>query len=164
MANRISQIKNTIKDFKDIFEEDVLQNLDNLIKTDSPEIYLPDINLDSLEQGLALKENVGFISIQETYKEEVVAYVYRFFTLEYQCLFCKNNTSDHVDNFSFHYDKTENNIPHPPHLSTMFRSLRYYSRDIELREFLEFIEDTFFIRDQGNLVRKNGHLWDSRFI
>ncbi len=170
MSNRESKIKILIKKrFGDIFEGVVVDRLDGLIKKiplseGGYEIRIPDVSPNSTNYGLPLKDGVGYISIQETFKGGVVSYVYRFATCEYECLFSRvyKDVSE-PRNFSFHYDKDENNKPHPPHITVVLRSLRYPSEEITLEGFLEFIRETFFTMSQGNLCRKQGNIWDSRF-
>lgn len=170
MANREAQIKDLIKkEFRDIFETEVLANLDRLIKKiplseKGLEIRLPDVPPGVPDSGLPLEDGVGYISIQETFRGEVVSYVYRFATHEYECLFSGVNKGIFgPEDFCFHYDKDENNKPHSPHITVVLRSLRYPSKEIKLKEFLEFIRGTFFTMSQGKLCRKQGNIWDGRF-
>jgi len=166
MSNRVSQIKNIINNYNDIFDSSVVTNLNNLIKIDGEEIYFPYIPQYSPELGLKLKDDVGVITIQETYKNNsVVSYIYRFTSLKYEYIFyrCKSNDNC-LGLYSFHYDLEENDDHHPPHVTSMLPSIRHYSKKIDLEDFLNFIQSNFYCNLQGITTCKMGNIWDNRFI
>ncbi len=166
MARRKTKIKILIQEYKDIFEPTVNERIDDLIKEDLPAIYLPYTPMNSVKEGLPLRDGVGFITIEEIFKNEcVVEYIYRFTSTEYNYLFSRKAFESMSNgDYSFHYDKVENDIPHPPHITSIFPSIRWISKAISLEDFLSFIRTTFFKIENGKYIRKTGNLWDSRFV
>ena len=128
MARRRTQIKILINEYRDIFEPYVNEQIDGLIKEDLPAIYLPYTPMNSVKEGLPLRDGVGFITIEEIFKNDcVVEYIYRFTSTEYNYLFARNAFEAMNNGFySFHYDKVENNIPHYPHITSIFPSIRWF--------------------------------------
>jgi len=158
MANRDVQVKIILNEFKHLFADADEWKINNL-KTGGNILYVPyRINLDE-NDGLLLKNNAGFISIQETFdQDKVLSYVYRFSSKEYQCLTCKYDITSDVIPLGFHYDSCENDLPHEPHVSVIYPSIRYISKKIELREFLSFIQNNFFV----NRSNPGSCIWDNR--
>ncbi|XOB46321.1 MAG: hypothetical protein ACKKMV_02630 [Candidatus Nealsonbacteria bacterium] len=161
MAKRAVKIKIIIEGFKNLFD---FQGQPLPLKFKKGLIYVPDrTSLRDRRAGLKLKDNVGFITIKEIVKgNRCVGYVYRFCSSEYECLTYResDNIDDRCRDFSFHYQKCEDNTPHDPHVSVLYPSIRYHSREIGLKEFLFFIKETFFTPEG---TRKKDPIWCNRF-
>ena len=164
MSNVDAKIKIIFREFRDIFDNwhNNYPSIKKSVGQDNGQImYIPnnvEVFSNSLD-GLKLKDGIGFITIQQIVNKagETVAYNYRFVSSEYEYLVCKKNVGncDIQGNFHFHFDKCENNIPHKPHVSVMSPSFRYISSDIDLRKFLEFIRDNFYLPQNAFAKREN---------
>ncbi|MFA6547404.1 MAG: hypothetical protein WCT11_00475 [Candidatus Magasanikbacteria bacterium] len=129
-------------------------------------VYIPDENITQGLSGVKLKDDVGYIAIQQEVNKsgDIVSYVYKFISAEYEYLMCrKYSKTDDMGIFNFHFDKCENDFPHKPHITVINRSIRYISKEIKLGEFLEFIRDHFYVLKGGEFVKKAGNIWDNRF-
>lgn len=175
MSSRVSQLKNIlINDYGSLFEEQTVA-LINPKSTGSRSgektIYLPESNLKG-ENSINLVCGVGSITIQETVdkNDTVIGYIYRFFSNEYICdtyriseIASTSLEKDEQKIFSFHYDRTVDNIPHPPHVTVGHPTIRYISKEIKIQEFLDFIKDTFFSYGAGGkLITKKDPIWCNR--
>ncbi|HCY17744.1 TPA: hypothetical protein DHT42_00885 [Candidatus Nomurabacteria bacterium] len=168
MSNVDAKIKITFREFKDIFENWDKNYPPSKKSGDGRVVYIPDENVEihnNLLNGLKLKNEVGFITIQQTIDKngEPVSYIYRFVSSEYEYLICKRNVNncDNQGNFYFHFDKCEDDRPHKPHISVMSPPFRYISNHIELKEFLEFIRDNFY-SPRGNVLIKKENILANR--
>jgi hypothetical protein len=165
MSNVDAKIKMTFREFKDIFEGWHQNYPPSKKSSDGKILYIPDDNVEIYNNslnGLKLKDEVGFITLQQTVNKngEPIAYTYRFISSEYEYLVCKKNIADcdNQGNFYFHFDKCEDDKPHKPHISVMSPSFRYMSNHIELEEFLEFVRDNFYSPQGNTLVKKENLL------
>jgi len=160
MSSRISQVKVILgSKFKHLFK-----NPEKIeVKKSNESIFVPD---EGLTRTVPLKDGVGAISICEKIKNDnVVFYIYRFESHQYNCLTGKINSEEtsECENFYFHYDKCENDEPHPPHLTVIYPDIRYISKHISLEDFLLQIQNTFFIPDSlGRMMAKKDCLWFSK--
>lgn len=164
IETRKTQIKDTFRSHRAILDESAsIKPIDSRGKTVSL-IYVPrDVNLNNPSEGVPLKEGVGFLSLREEVDNNgnVLGYLYRFTSDEYIYIAEKKNYG--VDDwmkegfFNFHYQKDQQHDG--PHVSFLHSSIRYISREIDLNEFLDFIERTFFV----NGSRNNSLPWHSRF-
>lgn len=171
MPNRESQIRSILSKYKYLFEEEVGSRGIALGPKSSDgyqQIWVPKyLPRDAKQNSLRLKDEVGFISIQETVKSgegEPVAYCYSFESNQYLCTTSCTITGqeDKEKTFWFHYDKEKDNIPHYPHVSILYRPIRYFSKPLKLDEFLSFIRDTFFEELAGAWNKRQTQIWASR--
>jgi hypothetical protein len=160
MANRETQIKILYNKYSHLFGCPINSIA---IKKEKNLIHSP-FSGRSYMDGIPLKDGVGFITISELYEsDEVKSYTYRFFSKEYKCItICTSDNSRDKQAFEFHYDKVKDDIPHKPHLSIIYTDIRYLTEKITLEQFLMFIQETFFVRDEGKFKRKQGKLWANR--
>jgi len=173
MANVEANIKKVFKDFKDIFEnwDGNYPPMKKLVGKDSRiMVYIPkktSISDSSGLDGINLKNGVGVIAIRQELDKSgtTISYTYKFISSEYEHLICKKKCQDNtVVDFYFHFDKCEEDKPHEPHITVINPSIRYISRDIKLDEFLEFIRCHFYSQSGGDLVKRDGNIWDSRYV
>lgn len=170
MPNRESQIRIILSRYKYLFEEEVGNRIALGPKSSDgyQSIWIPKyLPRGAKQNGLRLKDGVGFISILETVKSgegEPVAYCYSFESDQYLCTTSCTITGqeDKEKTFWFHYDKEKDNIPHYPHVSILYRPIRYFSKPLKLDEFLFFIGDTFLEESAGVWSRKQAPIWASR--
>lgn len=163
IETRKTQIKAVFRNHRTILDSSVgIKPIDSRGKTYNL-IYVPKrVDHGDPRQGLALKEGVGYLSITEEVNSrgERIGYVYRFTSDEYTYIADKKSGGGDwmPDNFfNFHYQKDKNHDW--PHVSFLHPSIRYISRDITLDDFLNFVENTFFVN--GN--RKSSLPWHSHF-
>lgn len=164
IETRKTQIKTTFRNHQVILDWPVsIEPIESRGKNVSV-IYVPrprDFNIDNPSAGVPLKEGVGFLSLKEEVDNEgnVLGYLYRFTSDEYTYIADKKNhgVDDWIGFFNFHY---QNDRQHDePHVSFLHSGIRYISRKIDLNEFLDFIERTFFVSGS----RKNSLPWHSHF-
>ena len=126
-------------------------------------VFIPrPIDFDNPREGLPLRDGVGYLSIKEELDNEgkVMGYLYRFTSDDFEYIAAKKSSgadNDWLGFFNFHYQKDRQHDE--PHVSFLHSSMRYISREIDLNEFLNFIERTFFT----NGSRNNSSPWHSRF-
>lgn len=173
MPNRKVQIREIFREYKYLFDEKKVNvERDGIIalgpKSDDgfQQIWVPKyLSCDTKQNGLPLKEKVGFILIQETIKNgKVVAYCYSFESDQYLCTTSCTITGQEDKGKAFwcHYDRERDDVPHCPHVTVLYPSIRYISRPVGLKEFLSFIEKTFFKESAGVWRKKGGPIWVSR--
>lgn len=165
MPNRKAQITEIFREFSDMFDNGTPSIK---LSPDEQDVYVPHpISPDAHDYGTRLKEDAGYIALQEKINKsgDRISYVYRYFSPEYECLTYKGGSGggDHCDVFNFHYDGYEDNIPHEPHINVLFPSIRYMSKKITLKDFLIFIREHFFENREGLLHKKVFNIWDNRF-
>jgi hypothetical protein len=168
MSSRLSQIKHILTSrYSDLFESNTLSTLKIKQDTTGEQIWAPEpLPIDDVSGGIPLRDGVGFIRIQERFKNGgVVSYIYKFTSNEY--IFTTERTGasqlrDECRIFDFHYDKEENDMPHGPHVNVVFPSLRHMSTQIKLEDFLSFVRDHFFEVSSGKLVKRNNPIWVNR--
>jgi hypothetical protein len=164
IETRKRQIENDFREHKTLFDFPLTQvEMRSTPGKNVSVIYVPrDISLNNPNEGLPLKDGIGFLSV----KEEVdnngnrIGYLYRFTSDEYTYIAAKKDScqSDLMEYFfNFHYQKDPRH--EGPHISFLHPSIPYISRDISLSEFLGFLKRTFFIDG----LRKNSLPWHSHF-
>lgn len=166
--SRIAKLKAAIGKNKDIFDPVALK----IQPKESPGlkklVRWPDVS--RADHGIPLAGGVGSIAVEETIDKggQVVEYVYKFISGEYKCVTShevegQHGSPTHFGEFAFHYDKCEDNKPHPPHISLdSYPSIRYFSREIRFDEFLDFVRETFFVEKGGVWSKKNDPIWFNR--
>lgn len=118
-------------------------------------LYYPYRVSPGVIDGIKLKDNKGFIAIQETYKIlnknkdlEKVSYVYRYITNEivYLCEHSASKISEIIP-YSFHYDMDMANLDpkHPSrHLQVIHTQPRFETEDVNIIFFLNCVTDLCF--------------------
>lgn len=165
MLKRKQQIECLIKDYKHIFDGKLVSNFSHHFRYFNNVIYVPYVPLGDIN-GLLLKDGVGYVTIQETFKDNtVVSYIYRFLSNEYKCSTCRGRyTENHCEYLSFHYQMDEENKPHEPHVSVIYPSLRHISRKIDLKTFFQLIEENFYYNRSDSYQKKENHIWANRAV
>jgi hypothetical protein len=168
MSSRIGEIGAIVNGYSHIFKEPNIMKSTYSKSSGKKEdmIFIPYIPRSQKIGGIELKDEVGYISIFERVKKgKPIEYVYKFITEEYESLTCRNikgNNNDYVCNYHFHYDKCENDKPHEPHISVIHPNIRFISKEIGLKDFLYFIQETFFKREKTKYVRREENIWCNR--
>ncbi len=168
IENRIAEVRRSFYEFRDLFCKQAYLSTKDIpfkkVKESLPaSLYVPDYGIgdDNPRGGIALEDGVGFLTIFENIDAEgkVSAYIYRFSSDEFTYTAEKKSTRERSDNifFKFHY---QNDEVHEPHVSFLHSGIRYLSREIDIRTFLDFIRRTFYIEDGS---RNPALPWDSRF-
>ncbi len=163
MANREAQIKGILSDFNHLF----IENINSIpVKRMNNKFFCPyHVNIKAEDEGIILKDKVGYITIAELFEDnQVKSYTYRFISGHYKLItICTDdNKESDPDKFRFYYDKLENDKPHKPHFTVIYPDIRYMTNEIKLNEFLSFIQESFYTRKDGEFIRKKGKLWDNR--
>ena len=169
---RLGEIRRILNEYKDLFvdsRQDLLASVSQNHFSEPAELgtivkgieYLvpKHVKVDAAD-GIELRGNIGFISIMETWKNNIRAeYVYRFVSTQYDCTTVfKNDNSSSTSSFGFHYDLAPK---HGNHLTNLMHpGLRHMSGDISLKDFLDFVRLHF-----ENMMRTAGAepmLWHQR--
>lgn len=163
IETRKRQIVNAFTSHPSILDRSIRINIKRGIGEDVNIVYVPNrVNYDNPREGLPLKDGAGYVSIREELDGNGgrLGYLYRFTSDDFEYIACKkksNAKDDWSGFFNFHYQKDKQHDG--PHVSFLHSGIRYISQEIDLNEFLNFIERTFFVNGSKN----NALPWHSRF-
>ncbi len=160
IETRQAFIESILRQNKDLFEYVVKPKIFQNPKGGGRVFFPHDkVSMKKVE-GSPLKNNAGFIAIQEDVEEgfdSPTTYRYKFSTdrFEYKAEKKGEGESPKIF-FNFHYEKE---YEEEPHVSFLHHSIKFFSRRIDLEDFLRFIRRTIF--DDDGKVRSSCP-WDNR--